>query len=209
MIANSARLGVTSRVRPAEGLQRNWAISATTHFPLPVIVDHMFRDPESGALGWWIQATIDLVNGTPALVDMHLTVPGGADIARLQREFRWASPLDIVMLTVPQLLERGLDPFDYDFPVGDFPKSADLTEPGTARLDDEFLESIVREYLACGRGYAKTMARHYSVSPRTVVSWIEKARRRGILSPVRQGAHGGEIVPRAQRGTTRAPNSGS
>jgi hypothetical protein len=164
-----------------------------------VIVDHMFRDPETGELGWRFEATVDLIDETPALVAFQLTAPRGADITRLQREFRWASPLDIVMRMVPQLLARGIDPLNYELPVEDFPKSADLPETSTARLDDDFLETIAREYLACGRGYAKRMAEHYSVSPRTVVSWVEKARRRGILSPVKQGAHGGEIVPRRTR----------
>jgi len=37
------------------------------------------------------------------------------------------------------------------------------------------------------------------VSQRTVVSWVEKARRRGILTRVRPGSYGGEIVPRTKR----------
>jgi hypothetical protein len=43
------------------------------------------------------------------------------------------------------------------------------------------------------------MAAERHVSPRTVVSWIEKARRRGILTRVPQGGYGGEIIPRSRR----------
>lgn len=199
------RLGVTSRIIPTPGVKSMWAATSTLEFPLPVIVDHMFVDPDTHEVGWHIEATVDLIDQTPALTALTIRTPGGADIVRLQREFRWASPLDIVMMIVPHLLERGIDPFAYDYPVEDFPRSAELDDTTTARLDDEFLETVAREYLALGRGYAKKMAVHYSVSPRTVVSWIEKARRRGILTAVRQGSRGGEIVPRAKRSTVHDP----
>ena len=42
------RTGVTSRMRPAPGRKRPWRISDHRSFPLPVIVDHMFIDPETG-----------------------------------------------------------------------------------------------------------------------------------------------------------------
>ena len=115
------RLGVTSRMRPAPGRKRLWRISPEQSFPLPVIVDHMFVDPDTGELGWLIEATIDLVDGDPALVRMNAHVPGGLDPYRMQREFRWASPLELVRDGVPILLERGIDPFDVRPPVVGLP----------------------------------------------------------------------------------------
>jgi transposase-like protein len=61
------------------------------------------------------------------------------------------------------------------------------------RLSSEFLEDIAREYLTLGPGYSRTLSISYQVSPRTVVSWVEKARSRGILSPAQPGRHGGQM----------------
>ena len=46
------------------------------------------------------------------------------------------------------------------------------------------------------RGYAATLAQAYQVSPRTVVSWVEKARARGILTATTPGVAGGTVPPR-------------
>jgi hypothetical protein len=193
------RPGVTSRIRPAPGRKRRWRISDNHSFPLPVIVDHMSVDPETGEVGWLIEATIDLVDGEPALVRMNAHVPAGIDPYRMQREFRWASPVDVVRVGVPGLLDRGIDPFDYDLPLTGFPRAAELSRPSNEQLTDAFLEEVARQYLAIGRGYAKQIAAERHVSQRTVVSWVEKARRRGILTRVRPGSYGGEIVPRTRR----------
>jgi hypothetical protein len=198
-MATVDRPGVTSRIRPAAGRKRMWRIDDEHSFPLPVIVDHQFVDPATGRRGWLIEATIDLIDDEPALVRMNAHVPDGIDPYRMQREFRWASPLEVVAQGVPSLLERGIDPFDFDLPIDGFPKAAELGEPVNAPLSDAFLEEVAREYLAIGRGYATAIAADRHVSPRTVVSWIEKARRRGILTRVPQGGVGGRIVPRAKR----------
>jgi hypothetical protein len=193
------RPGMTSRIRPASGRKHRWRISADHAFPLPVIVDHMFVDPVSGNLGWLIEATIDLVAGEPTLVRMSAQAAGGLDPYRMQREFRWASPLEIVRDGVPLLLARGIDPFEYELPLTGFPEAATLDRPSNERLSDQFLEAIAREYLAIGRGYAQAIALERHVSERTVVSWVEKARRKGILTRVPSGSVGGEIVPRSRR----------
>lgn len=195
----SERPGVTSRVRPAPGRKRQWRISEELSFPLPVIVDHSSIDPATGERQWVFEATIDLVDGSPALVRMDCRVPGGFDTHRMQREFRWASPVDIVTVAVPQLLARGIDPFDYDLPLTGFPEAANVNGPPNEPLTDDFLESIAQEYLAIGRGYAKTIAQERHVSERTAVSWVEKARRRGILTRVPAGSYGGQVVPRSKR----------
>ena len=193
------RPGVTSRIRPATGRKRHWRISDEHSFPLPVIVDHMSIDPETGEVDWIVEATIDLVDDEPVLVRMNAHVPAGIDPYRMQREFRWASPVDVVRVGVPGLLERGIDPFAYDLPLTGFPKAAELSRPSNEQLTDEFLEEVARQYLAIGRGYAKEIAAERHVSQRTVVSWVEKARRRGILTRVRPGSYGGEIVPKSRR----------
>lgn len=67
--------------------------------------------------------------------------------------------------------------------------------PAAWNLSDEFLTTIAREYLVRGRGYAASLAEEYFATPRTVVSWIEKARARGILSPPpTSGSTGGQLL---------------
>ena len=198
-MATIERPGVTSRVRPAPGRKRTWHITESTSIALPVIVDHSSVDPETGEQQWLFEATIDLVDGSPALVRMDCRVPGGCDTHRMQREFRWASPIDVVTVLVPQLLARGIDPFGYDLPLDGFPQAADLNGPSNEPLSDAFLEEIAWQYLEIGRGYAKAIGEERRASPRTVVSWIEKARQRGILTRVPSGSFGGEIVPKSKR----------
>lgn len=193
------RLGVTSRISPARGRKRRWQIDGERSFPLPVIVDYQYVDPQTHEVAYRFEATIDLVDDSPALTSMSLVAARGLDIVRLQREFRWASPVDIITRSVPVMLERGLDPFAIDLPTEGFPESANLGVPPNAPLSDDFLEEIAREYLVRGRGYASALAAERRVSPRTVVSWVEKARRRGILTRVPAGGFGGTIVPVRQR----------
>jgi len=199
VVERQERLGATSRMRPAPGRKRRWRISPDLWFPLPVIVDHMFVDPQSGVQAWLIEATIDLVDDEPALVRMHVQVPRGLDPYRMQREFRWASPLEIVQVGVPSLLSQGIDPFAHEFPLAGYPQAARLDPQVNEPLSDAFLEDIARQYLAIGRGYARVIGAERHVSPRTVVSWVEKARRRGILTRVAPGSIGGKIVPAAKR----------
>jgi hypothetical protein len=193
-VSGEQRLGVTSRIRRAPGRGRVWRIDADTAFRLPVIVDHQSVDPATGEIEWRFDVTVDLIDGRPEVTRLDAKVPGGMDLARMQREFRWASPLEIVTRMVPTLLERGIDPFTYELPVTGFPDAAELGRPVNERLSDGFLEEIARQYLVVGRGYARVIAAERHVSQRTVVSWIEKARRRGILTSVPQGGFGGEIV---------------
>ncbi len=198
-MAKDVRLGVSSRIRPASGRKKRWRATPEHTFPLPVIVDHMFVDPLTREVGWHFEATIDLVDDEPQLVRLDVRGPQGLDLVRMQREFRWASPVEVVRRSVPVMLERGIDPFDFDLPVTGFPEAAELRGPVNAPLSDEFLEDIAREYLSVGRGYARTISQERQVSPRTVVSWVEKARKRGILTRVPQGGYGGSIVPKTRR----------
>ena len=46
---------------------------------------------------------------------------------RMQREFRWASPLEMVRGGVPSLLDRGIDPFEHELPLTGLPEAARST----------------------------------------------------------------------------------
>ena len=200
-------------MRKAAGRSRPWTASNGQVVHLPVTVDLVNIVPPDRIVAWAFTATIDLRRGEPRLIKMVVEERSGLNIARLQEEFRWGSPLEIVRYTVPELLARGVDPFAYEFPVAGFPGA---TEVGAARrwaLTDDFLEEMARRYLELltvglvfsvyylelGRGYSRTLAAEHSVSPRTAISWIEKARQRGILSAVGVGSFGGRIIPASER----------
>jgi hypothetical protein len=200
-------VGISSRMCRAAGPRHQWTAPNGQVVDLPVTIDLVNLHPMDGSVIWALITTVDLCRGEPRLVQVVAEAPGGLDHVRLQREFRWASPVDIVRRGVPALLARGIDPFQYEFPADGYPKSAELQTDAAWRLTDDFLEEIARRYLDIGRGYARTIASERSVTPRTAVSWVEKARRRGILSRVPRGSHGGQIIPADQRrgGTTPEP----
>ncbi len=172
-----------------------WEAPGGFDVELPLIVGVVCTD-DTGAEQWRVDATIDLVNGSPTLVKMQVSGSDGLDVGYLQNHFRWASPVDIVSVTIPQLLLRGIDPFKHDLPVNGFPNAAYVDRSIRTRLTDEFLEEIAARYLVLGRGYAKALALERNVSPRTAVSWVEKARERGILSATTPGVAGGTLVSR-------------
>lgn len=180
--------------RAAGDIRHPWTSAGVT-VDLPVVVDWVSVDPVSGEESVRIEARIDLVDGAPVLVSMYLDCATGLDVLTLQQDFRWASPLEVVTGLVPRLIAAGLDPFSMDLPLTGFPAVA--VQPTTARrvLSDEFLTTVAREYLLRGRGYAASLAAEYCVSPRTVVSWVEKARARGLLSPPPvRGVAGGRLM---------------
>lgn len=194
MDATSGLGEVSSRFVAAEGPRHPWTTGDVT-VDLPVIVDWVQTDPATGDTVVRINARVDLVDGEPKVVEMSLVAAAGLDLAVLQREFRWASPLNAVMGILPALIADGSDPFTVELPLTGFPAVA--VQPTTHRrvLTDDFLTTIAHEYLRRGRGYAASLAREYFVTPRTVVSWVEKARTRGILSaPPTRGATGGHLL---------------
>lgn len=186
--------GVSSRFVRADGPRHPWTTGEIT-VDLPVIVDWVHTDPTTGDEAVRINARVDLVEGEPQIVQMSLVAPAGLDVATLQREFRWATPLNAVMGLLPRLIASGSDPFAADLPLTGFPAVAVQPIRHRRILTDEFLTTIAREYLARGRGYAASLAQEYFVTPRTVVSWVEKARTREILSaPPTPGATGGRLL---------------
>lgn len=189
----------SSKLHAVHGARNAWTAPNGYMVELPVILDLVNRDPAGGALQWRVAATIDLHDGAPVVTSMQLEAPAGLDLARLQREFRWNTPLEVVTRLVPRILADGLDPFDHEFPQTGYPEASHADLMPHRKLTVEFLEDIAREYLAAGRGGTAAIAEARHVSPRTVVSWIEKARRAGILTPVRPGQFGGTFVPRGRR----------
>lgn len=194
--------GISSRVRPAEGPRSTWIARNGKTVDLPLVVDNVNVRPGSGECIWCIEARIDLVAGQPELVDIRLAATPCLDPVMLQRFFRWATPLEIVRRTVPALLASGLDPYAHDYPTDGYPDAAEIDRKSTNALSDGFLEEVARQYVEIGRGYAHVIAQQRGVSERTVVSWVQKARKRGILSPVKPGQYGGRVVPETERGQT-------
>lgn len=187
--------GVSSRITRADGDVRHpWTTGGVT-IDLPVVVDWVHVDPVTGVESVRIEARIELIDGQPQIVTMSLACTTGLDLVTLQSDFRWASPLEVVTGLMPQLIAKGLDPFTVDLPVTGFPATAAQPTHTRRALSDEFLTTIAREYLTRGRGYAASLATEYCVSPRTVISWVEKARARGLLSPPPvRGATGGRLT---------------
>ena len=145
-------------------------------------------------------AEVALLDGEPRLVRVDVSSPVGLAPSMLQASFRWQSPLDVVTVTVPALLKAGVDPYAFPLPTEGYPEAAmNINLNDKTRLSDPFLEGIVKAYLESGRGYAKKIAASRGVSERTVVSWIQKARERGILSKTRRGRRGGELNVNAEK----------
>ena len=166
---------------------------------LPVVVDWLNIDPISGEEVVRIEARIDLIGDKPEIVTMTFVAKAGLDLGLLQRNFRWSSPLAVVTGILPGLIAAGSDPYAVDVPIKGFPAVAIQPVRRRGVLSDEFLTTIAREYLARGRGYAGSLAHEYFVTPRTVVSWVEKARERGILSaPPGPGAVGGQLLAKGR-----------
>lgn len=186
-------------VRKGKGRKRMWRPTSDLAIEMPLIIDIAHRDGATDEDIWSVEAQVDLVGRQPEVVSVTVKGMDGLDVDLLQREFRWGYPLHLVTTVLPDLMSRGIDPFGIDLSQ----IQSDLSQgamAGHAVLTDEFLESIASDYLEYGRGYASRIAAERGTTKRTVVSWIEKARERGILSPaLGRGRVGGEIIPVGQR----------
>lgn len=191
---------LSSRMRRVVGPSTPWRSPQGPVIDMPVVFDLVMTDTRTGSEVWRVEATIDVPDQgqDPVVVQMLLEAGAGLNLERLQREFRWASPLDAVTRLAPQLMRHGRDPYAEEFPVDGYPDNT-RDEVVVRRLTDEFLEDVARQYVIIGRGYSKALAERYQVTPRTVVGWIEKARARGILSSTSSGRAGGEVVARSKR----------
>jgi len=194
---------MSSRVRRARGARHPWEGPGGQIVDFPLIVDHVVIHPVTLQRASTVEARVDLVDGVPALVSVTVTGEGGLNLDLLQEHFRWATPLDIVTQVIPRLLTLGINPYRYDYATTGYPAAAQLERAVNTRLTDQFLEEIALRYLAIGRGYSHVIAGERAVSPRTVVSWIERARSRGILTSPGAGGFGGRLVPPSQRSQAR------
>ncbi len=181
--------GFSSRVRKLEGCERQkqWEAPNGQRVTLPLLVDHVNTDAETGACISCVEAIVDFVEGELGLVEVRLKGHPKLDVDLLQRFFRWNTPIDIVRYLIPSLLINGINPYEYWYPTDGFPDACLIDRKHNARLTDEFLKNIARQYIEIGKGYAEVIADQKGVSERTVVSWIEKARKRGILEPTVSG----------------------
>ncbi len=184
----------SSTLKRKKGTKSSWLAPNGESVTLPVTVELMWHHVPTGILAFKATAEVALVNGEPKLIRMNVSSPVGLVPSMLQASFRWQSPVDVVTITVPALLKAGIDPYEFPLPTEGYPEAAiTINLKDKTRLSDTFLEGIVKAYLECGRGYAKKIAVSRGVSERTVVSWIQKARERGILSRTRPGSRGGEL----------------
>ena len=185
---STEQTGYRWKVMPASGKLRKWEHEGTT-VRLPVTA--LFEFP--GKLS--ITVDIDLVAGEPQMTSMALSSRKGLDAQHLQRDFRWATPLRLVV----QYLVARDDGTDKLYGKWQRPTAqAPFVEPN--ELDDDFLEQVARDYLDAGTRYSRVLADKYGVAPRSVIRWIDLARKRGILSrPDQTGRVGGHIVPKRNR----------
>ena len=194
--------GHSSRVRPGNGTKSKWTAPNGLAFHLPLVIDNINVDPESGVRTWSIEAHVDLVNDQPELTGIQLSGDPCLDPIRLQRFFRWATPLEIVRETIPALMAKGIDPFRHEFATDGYPDAANTDRKPTTRLSDEFLQEIARQYVEVGHGYARAIAQQRGVSRRTVISWVEKARKRGFLAPTTPGRRNRRVISPGRRTNT-------
>jgi len=181
-------VGASSKVEPGVGAQKFWVAPNGASVPLPLIVVLSHVDSASCQETWRFEATVELVGGSPQVTRYDLKNIDGFNPVFMEKMFRWGTPLHVVTSHLPVLISEGVDIWQAEIPV-DARSGAD---PETGRHTDEFLLHIVDEYERIGRNYAKELSALYGVAPRTVVSWMEKARRRGLAPP---GARG-RITPR-------------
>ncbi|MGA1561374.1 MAG: hypothetical protein ACO376_00135 [Gammaproteobacteria bacterium] len=194
-MTNPDHIKKTSKLCRGQGRTLFWQAENDQLVELPAVLDLQWTHSETGEVLFRVDAEISLVQNEPRLTCLKIDARKGLDIAALQASFRWQTPLDVIRKTVPALLARGIDPFEYEYSPDGYPDAADIEKKPTQRLSDAFLEELAEEYLKIGRGYAKHIAQIRGVSARTVVNWVEKARQRGILTPVKRGQCGGEIIP--------------
>jgi hypothetical protein len=118
--------GISSRIRQADGPRSMWVAANGQAVRLPLIVDHINIDPNSSIRVWCVEARVDPVDDNPDLTEVKLKGNPHLITFHLQRFFRWATPIEIVRVAVPTLLEKGVDPFEFDFSTEGYPDSANI-----------------------------------------------------------------------------------
>ena len=185
-------VGIPSRLIRLKPTRKRWKLPSGGELPFPLILDVQSVNETTERLEWRVEAHLDLISGQPKLTGLSVVNSEGIDADHMQSFFRWRTPLDVVLRLVPDLVERGIDPFEYEIPTDGYPDATDLNRNKLTTLSDEFLREIALQYRHLGRGYSTKIAKQRGVSRRTVVSWVEKARRRGIIGKTRPGKYGEE-----------------
>ena len=176
-VAVARPAGVSSRVRRGKGARHPWRAPNGAVVDLPVIVDIIERDAGDGSTIWKVEARVDLVDDQPGLLAMHLDSKRPLDPTVLQQRFRWSTPVDIVTVTMPDLIAVGIDPFRYLYPVDGYPDAAAVQRTAPTRLTDEFLTEIAHRY---GRNSAELAIAWVLRQPR-VTAAIVGARKPGQI----------------------------
>ena len=189
----------TSRLHRVGDRRHYWQAPNGTEVELPAMLDLIWREHDNGPELFRVEAVVSLVFNAPHVTSVSFVAREGLDLSALQHSFNWQTPLDIVCQLIPKLIKAGIDPFEYSYPVDGYAEDKPLETKQKQKLTDAFLETIAEEYLRYGRGYPEKMSQVRGVPKRTIISWVEKARQRGILTYVSRGQVGGRIVPRDRR----------
>ena len=165
----------SSTVENAEGRRRAWTAPNGAAVVLPVTVTYREQDDLTGEVVGSLVARVELIDGRPQTVSFHFEAPDGALEPRMQRDFRWSSPREIVETWMAEVIARGGDPLTEPVPLDYW------APPGRQELTPDFLDEIAEQYHELGYGYANVLARKYQTTPRTVRSWVERAKKIGII----------------------------
>ena len=165
-----------STVERADGRRRAWTAPNGAAVVLPVEVRYWETDDLTGEITGSLTARVELVDGCPQLVKIAFEAPEGAIEPRLQGDFRWSSPREIVEIWMADVIAAGSDPLTEPVPIQFW------APPGRQDLTPGFLEEIAEQYHELGYGYANILARKYATTPRTVRSWVDRAKKIGIIT---------------------------
>lgn len=170
---NGVLYGVASQ---AEGRRRAWTAPNGAIIILPILLVGGERDPATNEDVWRAEFVVDLVDGRPQTVSLNLSAPEGLDEEVTHQRFRWSGARELVTFWMPEVIDDGGDPFAIPLPT-------EFWKRGEARfqLTREFLTEVAEQYESLGRGYAGVLAARYGTTPRTIRSWVEKARAIGVL----------------------------
>lgn len=174
--------GLSSRAFPADGDPQPWAAPNGAVVPLPLVIDNVMIG-DDGDVIWHIQATVRLVGNQPMMTALSIREDHGMNPVTYSTLFRWGTPIALVWNVIPDLIATGVDIWAHYLPTD----APELSPRQNRKLSDEFLRFIVNEYERIGSGYQIELSRRFGVSTRTVVSWMEKARSRGLAAPATKG----------------------
>ena len=173
-------IGVSSIARLIEPRTGVWTSPSGVAVPMPIGID-LVMIGDDGRMVWLVDTVVDQRQGQLVLLTARFESANGLDPKNLQLNFRWQTPIDITTHLLPTLIGGSRPLHEIYLPLDGYPEVILPNSRPYMPLTDEFLGAIVRNKRFLGRGYAKTLAAEKGVSVRTVVSWVEKAKKRGII----------------------------